>query len=99
MANANGNGNVALANRIGTWASLVALGMYVMYIGQWVGAADEKFKDHDTVEETQQQIKERLTRLEERVVNEADKSQSRDEQILNAIKRLEEKIEEKDDDG
>ena len=89
---ANGNGQMNALERAGSWATLVGMGLYVLYIGQWVGAADEKFKDAETVEQTQQQVKERLTRLEEQVEDLAENSEERDELILDAIKRLEAKI-------
>lgn len=45
-----------IANRVGLWAAVIGIGMYVMNIGQWVGAADEKFNDAETVETTQRAI-------------------------------------------
>lgn len=45
-----------LAHRIGIWAGMIGLGLYVLNIGQWVGAADEKFADAQTVEEKQDQL-------------------------------------------
>lgn len=93
----HGNGVMHPMERIGSWATLVGMGLYVMYIGQWVGAADEKFDNAQKTEETQEQIKERLTRLEEQVESNDEKSAVRDEQILKAIERLEKAIEE--DDG
>jgi len=92
-----GEDNVALANRLGTWAVLAGLFMYVLNIGHWVGAADTKLEKAAEVEKTQQQIKERLTRLEETVQANDDKSAVRDQEILKAIERLERKLEE--DDG
>lgn len=38
-----------IAHRIGIWAA-------VLSIGAWVGAADEKFNDAETVEATQKQL-------------------------------------------
>lgn len=42
-----------IAHRIGIWVSVLVIGGYVLNLGQWVGAADEKFKDAQTVEEKQ----------------------------------------------
>lgn len=81
-----------LAHRIGVWAGMIGLMVYVMNIGTWVGAADEKFKDAESVEQTQQQIKERLARLEEQVEDNDERSADRDKLILEAISRLEDKI-------
>lgn len=65
MANGDGNGSWgAIANRLGTWAVLIGLAIYVYDIGTWVGAADERFSDARTVEATQKQISEKVTRLE-----------------------------------
>jgi hypothetical protein len=43
-----------IANRLGLWAAVAAIGLYVMNIGAWVGAADEKFNDAETVETKQE---------------------------------------------
>lgn len=94
---ANGNGHMHPLERVGTWATLVGMGLYVLYIGQWVGAAEEKFDSAQKTEETQEGIKERLTRLEEQVESNDEKSAARDERILDAIRRLERQLEE--DDG
>jgi len=45
-----------LAHRIGIWTGMIVLAVYVLNIGQWVGAADEKFSDAQTVEEKQDQL-------------------------------------------
>lgn len=45
---------VDIAHRLGIWISVIVLGGYVLNLGQWVGAADEKFSDAETVEATQQ---------------------------------------------
>ncbi len=45
-----------IAHRIGIWLGFIALAVYVMNIGAWVGAADEKFADAQTVEEKQDQL-------------------------------------------
>lgn len=47
---------VDIAHRIGIWMGMIGLALYVLNIGQWVGAADEKFKDAQTVEEKQDQL-------------------------------------------
>lgn len=94
---ANGNGNVHPAERLGSWAALIGLGLYVLYVGQWVGAADEKLASAKETADTQEDIKERLTRLEEQVESNDEKSAVRDQQILKAIEKLEKKLEE--DDG
>lgn len=45
-----------LAHRIGIWTVVAGMAMYVFNMGQWVGAADEKFEDAETVEAKQQAI-------------------------------------------
>ena len=85
-----------IANRLGTWAAIAGLAIYLLNIGQWVGAADEKFKDAESVEETQEQIKERLTRVEDNLEHLEEQSEKEHEAILDAIKRLEKKIDEDD---
>ena len=51
---ANGKPTVLdIIHRVGIWGFAITLGVYVLNIGQWVGAADEKFKDAQTVEEKQ----------------------------------------------
>jgi len=51
---ANGKPTVLdIVHRVGIWGFAITLGVYVLNIGQWVGAADEKFKDAQTVEEKQ----------------------------------------------
>lgn len=45
-----------IANRIGVWVSMLAIGLYVINIGAWVGAADEKFASAKTVEEKQDKL-------------------------------------------
>ena len=63
MANGNMtlNGNGAVINRVMQWLALAGLLVYVLNIGSWVGAADEKFKDAATVEQKQEQIKTDVT--------------------------------------
>lgn len=56
MSNGTNGDKAALANRVTTWVAIVGMGMYVMNMGQWVGAADEKLEDAATVEVTQKAI-------------------------------------------
>lgn len=92
----HGNGNGAALNRVASWGSIVAMALYVLYIGQWVGAADEKFKDAESVEQTQKQIKERLIRVEEGIEDLEESAAREHDAILDAIKELKQKIEELD---
>lgn len=50
------NGKATIVNRIGTWVAILGIAAYVFNMGQWVGAADEKFIDAQTVEEKQEQL-------------------------------------------
>ena len=91
------NGRLALANRIGTWTAIIGLAAYVFWMCTWVGAADEKFKDAETVESKQtaillqqatiatkqQHIETKLIKIEEQMKE--DK-----EDILDAIKEAHE---------
>lgn len=86
--------NGGMVHRISSWLSILALMAYALYIGQWVGQADEKFEDHDKVEEHQKEIKEKLIELEAEQKHASEKAEIRDQAILDAIKRLEEKIDE-----
>jgi len=45
-----------LAHRIGIWVAMLGVVVYVLNIGAWVGAADEKFSDAETVEEKQEEM-------------------------------------------
>ena len=58
---ANGNGTALIVNRITQWLAIIGIAAYVFYIGSWVGAADEKFKDAETVEQVQDTIKTEVT--------------------------------------
>lgn len=87
---------VSIVNRIGTWAVLAGLGVYMLNIGSWVGAADEKFEQAQKVEEQVDDIKERITTLEAEVKNLDENSKTRAEAIVRAIEKLEEKIEDGD---
>lgn len=88
--------HVDLAHRIGVWAGMVGLFIYVMNIGQWVGAADEKFKDAETVEQKQEQILETQTTMktkQEAIVDKLDEIEEQmkedKKEILEAIRELE----------
>jgi Flp pilus assembly protein protease CpaA len=41
---------------VGIWVAVLGIGIYVLNMGMWVGAADEKLADAATVEETQKQV-------------------------------------------
>lgn len=45
-----------LAHRIGIWISVIVIAGYVLSIGTFIGAAEEKFKDAETVETTQKAL-------------------------------------------
>lgn len=45
-----------VVHRVGSWVAIIGIGIYVLNIGAWVGAADEKFKDAQTVEEKQDHL-------------------------------------------
>lgn len=45
-----------VVHRVGIWGFAISMGIYMLNIGQWVGAADEKFKDAETVETTQKAL-------------------------------------------
>lgn len=75
---------------------MVGLFIYVMNIGQWVGAADEKFKDAETVEQKQEQILETQTTMktkQEAIVDKLDEIEEQmkedKKEILEAIRELE----------
>lgn len=50
---ANGQTKVDIAHRIGIWISVLVIAGYVLNIGTFIGAAEERFKDAETVEEKQ----------------------------------------------
>ena len=57
MPNANGKQTwTDIAHRIGIWSVVVLMAVKLFSVGAWVGAADEKFKDADSVEVTQKQL-------------------------------------------
>jgi hypothetical protein len=57
MTDTNGKKTMSdMTHRIGIWAAVIGLSMYVFNMGAWVGAADEKFNDAATVEATQQAL-------------------------------------------
>jgi hypothetical protein len=87
--------DISIANRIGTWVALAAMGAYVMNIGAWVGAADEKFSDAEKVEEQVDDIKDRLTKIETVVTAQTETMKENKKDILEAIKELKDEI--KDD--
>lgn len=75
---------------------MIALAVYVLNIGQWVGAADEKFKDAETVEQKQEEILQTQTTIktkQEAIVKQLDdiEDQMKEDkrEILEAIKELE----------
>lgn len=82
----------SLANRVATWAAIIPMGLYVMNMGQWVGAADEKFENAEQVEEQVDDIKERITKLEAEVANLDKNSETRAAALLKAIEKLEAKL-------
>lgn len=47
---------VDIVHRVGIWMAVFGLGAYMLNIGAWVGAADEKFEDAQTVEEKQDEL-------------------------------------------
>ncbi len=54
---ANGKPSVLdIVHRVGIWGFAISMGIYMLNVGQWVGAADEKFKDAETVETTQRAL-------------------------------------------
>ena len=42
-----------IVHRVGIWGFAISMGIYMLNVGQWVGAANEKFEDAQTVEEKQ----------------------------------------------
>lgn len=92
MNNTNAE-KVSVANRLTTWAAIVGMGLYVMNMGQWVGAADEKLEGAAKVEATQQaMLLQQATMVAEQahqkdaledIKEQAEKDK---EEILNAIK-------------
>ena len=84
---------VDIVHRLGIWLVVFGLGAYMMDIGAWVGAADEKFKDAQTVEEKQDALildvnTIKLTQVTQTKAIEANATaieESKDE-ILDAIK-------------
>jgi hypothetical protein len=82
----------SVTHRIATWAAIIPMGLYVMNMGQWVGAADEKFEDAETVEQEVDDIKERITKLETEVKNLDKNSADRALALMKAIEKLETKL-------
>ena len=84
----------SIANRIATWAGIALLGVYVLNMGQWVGAAEEKLEAAEKVQQQVNDIQDRVTRVEEKLNAEAKLSAQRSQAILKAIEKLEKKVEE-----
>ena len=64
MPDSNGKQNpVDIAHRLGIWMAVLGLAAYLFNIGAWVGAADEKFEDADTVEKKQDALIIQVTTL------------------------------------
>lgn len=90
------NNRMDIAHRVGVWAGMAGLFIYVMNIGQWVGAADEKFKDAETVEQKQETILEQQVTIktkQEAIVKQLDEIEKQmkedKKEILSAIRELE----------
>jgi len=57
MSDANGKQKWSdIAHRIGIWGAVVVMAAKLFTMGTWVGAAEEKFDDAATVEETQKAL-------------------------------------------
>ena len=57
MPDSNGKQKVTdIVHRIGIWAVVLGMAIKLFTMGAWVGAAEEKFKDAATVEETQKAL-------------------------------------------
>ena len=91
MSNGHGNG-VAMANRITTWVAIAAMGVYVLNMGQWVGAADEKLADAEAVEVQVDAVKDRLTKVEVNLDNLEKTVEKGDEAILKALAELKQDV-------
>lgn len=57
------NGHGAIVNRLLQWGAIAGVLVYAMNVGQWVGAADEKFKNAEAVAEKQDTMVERVATL------------------------------------
>lgn len=100
MSNGNGfNGRgLEIAHRLGIWVTVVGLALYVLNMGIWVGAADEKFKSAATVEERQEELKDHLNEIQRSVdLNSAEIYRFKID-IVKAIDRLQKEIEELDNE-
>ncbi len=84
-------------NRAASWIAIVGLGLYILNIGQWVGAAEEKFENAQKVEDQVDDLKDRLTRVEEKLDSSEKRNNERTDMILDAIKDLEKKVAEEND--
>jgi hypothetical protein len=86
-----------MAHRLGVWTAVIGIFLYVLNIGSWVGAAEEKFKDAETVEQKQAQILLEQTEIKtkqvaiEKQLDKIEQQMKEDKkEILEAIKELEE---------
>lgn len=91
--------NKSIAHRVAIWAAIVPLSIYVLNMGMWVGAADEKFENANKVARTQEDIKRRLTTLETEVKANSKASEKQTEAIIKAIEKLEKEIKDNRDNG
>lgn len=84
----------SVTHRVATWAVIVPLVIYVLNMGMWVGAADEKFEDAKQVEEKVDALKVQVTRVEAEFKRHDDESLRRADAILKAIERIERDLQE-----
>lgn len=66
------NGTATIANRVAVWLAMAGLMAYALAAGSWKGRAEEQLKDAASVEATQIQLVERVTRMEEAVSHNTD---------------------------
>jgi 2-methylisocitrate lyase-like PEP mutase family enzyme len=86
------NGYAPVANRVASWVAIIAIGIYVMDMGKWVGAADEKLADAEKVEEQVDAIMQRITAVEVVVAAQTETMKENKEDILRAINDLKDEI-------
>jgi len=87
----NGNGKQTwsdIAHRIGIWGAVLTIGFKVFAMGSWVGAADEKFKDAATVEETQKDLLLQVNTIATKQEAMEKTLEDNKREILDAIKEL-----------